>query len=142
MRWHTQGVGLARGERFLGKSNSPDLDYNLAGMEAAQLLRTARRERGLTQAQLARRAGTTQSYVGRIERGEVAPSLNTLNRLLHAMGRRLLMSVEPLPHGNPSTAELRRDFEALTPAQRLREAIELSEFTTGLAESAAKQRTA
>jgi transcriptional regulator with XRE-family HTH domain len=66
------------------------------------LLRAARVQRGLDQAKLARRAGTTQSYVRRVERGAVSPSVSTLDRLFHAMGLRLDLRPEPLDHGNAS----------------------------------------
>ena len=108
-------------------------------LEAGAILREARRGRGLTQTQLARRSATTQSYIGRIERGEVEPSLATLQRLLHAMGYQLTAHVEPLPHGNVSTAELRADFER-SAGERIAAAIALSEFATGVAERTASTR--
>jgi transcriptional regulator with XRE-family HTH domain len=58
-------------------------------MDAAQLLRHARRRRGLTQAELARRAGTSQPVVSAYERGHRDPSTATLRRLLAAAGERL-----------------------------------------------------
>jgi transcriptional regulator with XRE-family HTH domain len=111
-------------------------------MNAGRLLREARLERGLDQADLARRAGTTQAYVSRIERGVVSPSLETLGRLLHAMGLRLRLGTEPLPHGNVRISDLRADLRELTAAERLEQAIELSTFVTGVAESAAEQERA
>jgi transcriptional regulator with XRE-family HTH domain len=44
-----------------------------------------RRARDLTQAELAKRAGTTQSAIARLESGAVSPSLRTVERLLSAM---------------------------------------------------------
>lgn len=51
----------------------------------------ARSERGLTQAQVAERIGTTQSAVARMEsgRGKHSPSLATLSRYAEALGCRL-----------------------------------------------------
>src|SRR4051812_22110198 len=51
----------------------------------------ARAERGLTQAQVAERIGTTQSAVARMEsgRGKHSPSLATLSRYADALGCRL-----------------------------------------------------
>jgi transcriptional regulator with XRE-family HTH domain len=54
--------------------------------DAGRLLRATRERHGLSQSRLARRAGTTQAVVSRIERGEASPSLDTLRRLLAAMG--------------------------------------------------------
>lgn len=107
-------------------------------MDAGRLLRDARLERGLDQVDLARRAATTQTYISRIERGAVSPSLKTLERLLHAMGKRLRVGVEPLPHGNSSQSALRSDLHDLTAAERVEQAMELSAFLTDLAASAAE----
>src|SRR5689334_14389325 len=104
-------------------------------MEYGTLLRDARRERGLDQADLARRAGTTQTYVSRIERGEVSPSGRTMKRLLHAMGLELVLDARPLSPGNVSLEDLRADG-ARTPAERVRQAMEISDFLAGVAESA------
>ena len=101
-------------------------------MDPGAILRETRLKRGLTQAQLARRSSTTQSYIGRVERGEVSPSLATLQRLLYAMGHRLTTTVEPLPAGNQPTRDLRADFERPV-GERIRDAIGLSEWATGLA---------
>lgn len=110
-------------------------------MDAGRLLRDARAERSLDQAELARRSGTTQAYVSRVERGVVSPSVRTLTRLLNAMGLRLGASLKPLPHGNVSVVDLRRDFRELTASERVEQAIELSGFLTEVAASAAEQRT-
>jgi transcriptional regulator with XRE-family HTH domain len=101
--------------------------------DVGKLLRDARRQLGLDQAGLARRAGTTQTYVSRVERGATVPSLPTAERLLHAMGLHLRLSVEPVPIGNTTADELRRDFLASTSQQRLEDAMVLSAFLTGLA---------
>ena len=60
-------------------------------MIIANLLREARRASGLTQSQLAERAGTSQPAVNRYERGAVLPSLPTLERLVRATGRTLIV---------------------------------------------------
>lgn len=109
-------------------------------MHAGELLRAARIERGLGQAELARRAATTQTYVSRVERGVVAPSMKTLQRLLHAMGLQLRSEVEELPSGNVPAAQLRHDFQTSTVRERLDEAMGLSEFLTGVAASAGGAR--
>ena len=51
----------------------------------------ARAERGLTQAQVAEKIGTTQSAVARMEsgRGKHSPSLATLSRYAQALGCKL-----------------------------------------------------
>lgn len=49
----------------------------------------ARAKAGLTQVQLARRMGTTQSVVARIESGRNPPNLRTLDKYARAVGRRI-----------------------------------------------------
>ena len=67
----------------------------MAGViDAAMLVREARRRQGISQAQLALRAGTSQHAVSLIERGLRRPSLDTLERLLLATGHRLAEGLE------------------------------------------------
>jgi transcriptional regulator with XRE-family HTH domain len=60
--------------------------------DAAALLATVRREVGLTQAELARRAKTSQAMVARYETGAASPTVRTLARLLRAAGRELALA--------------------------------------------------
>src|SRR5438477_1972636 len=55
----------------------------------------ARRRAGLTQSELARKMGTTQPVVARLESGRGRPSMRTLERLAKATGSRLLIRFEP-----------------------------------------------
>lgn len=98
-----------------------------------ELLRDARGRNNLDQRTLARRAGTTQAQVSRIESGRTSPGADTLARLLAAMGERLELRATAGPRGNRSTAELRRELLELTPGERLAQAIRLSRFLTGMA---------
>lgn len=59
-------------------------------MPAAQLLRAARESAALTQTELGRRAGTSQSDISFVERGQRSPSVATLERLLGASQHSLL----------------------------------------------------
>lgn len=108
--------------------------------DTGTLLRDARVRGGLDQAELARRAATTQAYVSRVERGTTLPSLPTLERLLRALGLRLRLSVEAVSTGNVTPDELRRDFLDSTPESRLEEAMTLSEFLTELAQTPPEDR--
>lgn len=56
----------------------------------------ARNRAGLTQEQLARKMGTTQPVVARLEGGRVRPSMRTLERLAQATGSRLLIGFAPI----------------------------------------------
>jgi transcriptional regulator with XRE-family HTH domain len=81
------------------------------------LLRQARTDAGLTQAELARRAGTTQSVVARMEAPGANPRVESLEALLGAMNRGIEVTAAPkLPAVDDGqiVEQLR-----LTPAQRL-----------------------
>lgn len=101
-------------------------------MTAGEVLREARERHGLGQRELAELAGTSQSQVSRIERGETSPTVQTLARLLAAAGERLELSARPV-RGNQSTGRLRADFHELTAGERLREAAALSRTLTDIA---------
>ncbi len=58
-------------------------------MEPGDLLRTARRRHGLSQATTAARAGTSQPVISAYEHGRRDPTTGTLRRLLAATGERL-----------------------------------------------------
>ena len=60
--------------------------------QVASELAAARKEAGLTQAQIAAIMGTTQSVVSRIERGANI-SVETISRYAHACGKRLEVHV-------------------------------------------------
>ncbi|MGK5742797.1 helix-turn-helix domain-containing protein [Micromonospora sp. URMC 103] len=70
-------------------------------------VRQQRESRELTQRQLADLAGVSQTAVARIERGERAPGLPLLERLLAAMDVQLAVAVEPLDaHLDAAMADL------------------------------------
>jgi len=62
-----------------------------------------RNRAGLTQEELARRMGTTQPVVARLESGRTRPSMRTLERLAEATGSRLLISFAPLEAKRPAS---------------------------------------
>ena len=64
-----------------------------------ELLREARRRHGLSQKQLAIRAGTTQSAIARIERDRTSPSIKTLTSLFQAMEEDFVFGVRPRDWG-------------------------------------------
>lgn len=62
---------------------------SLAGGDLVAELVAARKKKGLSQAELAERAGLPQSTIGRIEARLVSPNLETLNKILPVLGLRL-----------------------------------------------------
>lgn len=107
-------------------------------MTIGETIRQARRRHRLSQRTLALRAGTDQAAISRIERGEISPSVETVERLLAALGERL--SLEPTP--------LDRDYDPVhmkatlqrTPEERLRLAISWNKLAGLLAEEGRKAR--
>lgn len=66
------------------------------------LLREARQRSGLSQVELARRAGVTQSVISAYESGRRQPALPTLAHLIEATGLHLHVSLEKSPRGSLS----------------------------------------
>jgi transcriptional regulator with XRE-family HTH domain len=71
-------------------------------VDAASELRAARARAGLTQAQLAARAGTSQATLSAYENGAKQPSLATFERLLRGAGSRLAVEQAPAQRIEPS----------------------------------------
>jgi transcriptional regulator with XRE-family HTH domain len=86
-------------------------------MKAADLVRQARRDAGLSQRRLAVRSGVRQSAIARIESGRVVPRVDTLARLLQAAGATLEVQRRP-GWGVDRTAI--RELLKLTPDERVR----------------------
>ena len=73
-----------------------DEAYTAAGlaMELAETVYRARESAGLTQAELARKMGTTQSAIAAIESGARTPTVELLERLARACGQRLTIRID------------------------------------------------
>jgi transcriptional regulator with XRE-family HTH domain len=103
-------------------------------MTAAELVRGTRKRHGISQASLARRCRTSQTHISRIERGEVSPSVETVEKILQTMGERLELGAAPGPRGNESDADIRTQVET-TPTEHLLQAADLSFALTTIAGS-------
>ena len=64
-------------------------------MTPGELLRTVRQRQGLTQTEVARRAGTSQPAVSVYERGHHDPTFGTLAKLIAARGEQLHIGASP-----------------------------------------------
>jgi transcriptional regulator with XRE-family HTH domain len=92
-------------------------------MDVATTVRRARERAGLTQAELARRAGTSQATISAYEGGSKTPAVATLARLLAATGSRLTVEPVPAPAAEPSLAELSRRARTLLDVLELAETL-------------------
>ena len=68
----------------------------------ASAVMDVRNRAGLTQEELARKMGTTQPVVARLESGRTRPSMRTLERLAAATKSRLLISFAPIVAKRPA----------------------------------------
>jgi len=96
-------------------------------MRGNHLVREARRRAHLTQAELARRADTTQSVIARVEAGATGPSLEYISRLVRACGYELGVRLVPADDHDWTIAV---GNLALTPSQRvakLKDAVRFAE---------------
>ena len=84
-------------DEVLGKEGSPERERNRekAWEEYnAQILLDARKNAHLTQSELAQRIGANKSYISKVERGLIVPSVATLYKIAAAMG--LTVELRPI----------------------------------------------
>ena len=84
---------------------------------AASLIRNTRADAGMRQAELAQRAGMSQSAIARLERPGANPTVATLAKVIAATGHRLTLAAEP--HRASFDEQQLLERLAMTPAQRL-----------------------
>lgn len=92
-------------------------------MTPAQLIQAVRRRRGLTQAELAARAGTSQPVVSAYEHGRRDPTFATLAKLVEAGGEELRIDAAlPMPD-LPPAGDAREHARRLVDVLSLADAI-------------------
>jgi transcriptional regulator with XRE-family HTH domain len=102
-------------------------------MKANTLVRTARQRKGLTQRELAHRAGIPQPMISSIERGLQDPRYSTLERILAAVDQEIDV-VDRAGRGVDRTQFV--ESLRLTPLQRLRNGVSASRAIDRLVTSA------
>lgn len=85
-------------------------------MRGNHMVREARRRADLTQTELARRTGTTQSVIARIETGTTRSSLEYISGLTRACGYDIGVQLVPVDDHDWTIAEANL---TLTPAERV-----------------------
>lgn len=104
------------------------------------LIRERRLAHGLTQAQLALRAGTTQTALSRLERGALSPTVATVERILFVLGETVQLEVSAL-EGEHDAAHL-AGLLARSPAERLALAMSWNRLAGEVALAGGRARAA
>ena len=99
--------------------------------EVGRLVREARGRSRLSQRALARRAGTTQAAISRIERGLENPTVERLAQILAGLGWKPVISLEPIAEHDADLERLFLDAK-FSLETRLANGIELSRFADAL----------
>jgi transcriptional regulator with XRE-family HTH domain len=106
-------------------------------MDAAAMVRTARRRAGFTQRELSRRSGIPQPTISRIERGLTSPTFDTLRPLIEAAGMEMQLA-EPVSDGVDRS--LIREQLRRSPADRLAYATKAANALARMRRTAAGAR--
>lgn len=72
-----------------GTSERAKFDEEAYAFYTSQILLDARKEAQMTQSELAERTHVTKSYISRIEKGLITPSVATFYRIMNALGMRV-----------------------------------------------------
>ncbi|MEQ9423781.1 MAG: helix-turn-helix transcriptional regulator [Cyclobacteriaceae bacterium] len=83
-RNNTKTLDQFKDEHFgkIGTPNRDELEAGFKDFKLGALIHEARLEKGLTQAQLAEKSGTTKSYISKIENNLKETRLSTLKKIV------------------------------------------------------------
>lgn len=79
-------------EKEFGAPGTPErakFDEEAYEFYTSQILLDARKEAKMTQSELAKRINVTKSYISRVEKGLITPSVATFYRIMNALGMRI-----------------------------------------------------
>lgn len=97
-----------------------DLFYDgtliLPGEKTGQKIKAARLRAGLTQTELGKRIGVSQSMIGQYETSHRIPKINALNKIADATGVSFIALLgtdygTPIPFGGPISKELNENYD-------------------------------
>ena len=78
----------------IGTAKRADFEIKAKAFAIGEIIREARKEAHLTQAQLAERTGTKKSFISRIENGHSDIQLSTLYKLLEVgLGKQVKLTI-------------------------------------------------
>lgn len=83
-----------------------------AEVQLAVAVAQLRERRGMTQRDLARATGIKQPQIARLEKGEQLPTLDTLGRLLSALGGRFEMGPDGMLSVHPTAQRVRQSLRS------------------------------
>jgi predicted transcriptional regulator len=109
-------------------------------MMPGELIKELRAENGLSQRELAYRAGTSQSAIARIEGGDEDVTWTRLRSILSAMGEEPVLD-RKRPASRYDVRDLMRE-RAMSPAERLAAGLDLNRFASEVAVAGARARAA
>jgi transcriptional regulator with XRE-family HTH domain len=109
-------------------------------MTPAELIKERRTRHGLSQRQLAHRAGTSQSAIARIESGDEDITWKRLSSILAAMGDEPVLDSERLPSRYDIVDLVRQ--RSMSPEARLESGISFNRFGSEMALAGAKAKGA
>lgn len=79
---------LARKHGAVGTPEREEFDNRARTYYMGLVLQEARKEEHITQTELAKRTGTSKSYISRIENGLIDPTISSFMRIVDALGLR------------------------------------------------------
>jgi predicted transcriptional regulator len=106
--------------------------------DPSSLLKSTRREAGITQAELAERWGVSQAAVAKLERPGANPTVATLDDALRSIGQRLVLTAEPVGRGVDETLIV--EHLRLTPDERLTQLERMYEWGRELTRAGERAR--
>lgn len=106
-------------------------------MSPGQLVQEARRRHGVSQKQLAMRAGTTQSAISRFERDRISSSVATLRELLYLLGEDLTLGTEKRDFGIDRTLTVERLKSS--PSERVEYGLAMAEQLIAISPNVRKE---
>ena len=107
-------------------------------MSPAELIKETRLRHGLSQRRLAHRAGTSQSAIARIERGEEDVTWTRLRSILASMGEEPVLEARRL-QSRYDLHDLMHD-RAMSPEARLAAGLDFNRFASDIALAGAAAR--
>jgi transcriptional regulator with XRE-family HTH domain len=126
----------------MGNKRKTKIEHEEVVERFARRLKELRPERGMTQADLAEKAGVTTTYVSKLENAGAAPGIDLVQKLAEALGVR---AAELIPNDPPDDAaavprkQAKELFDALMKNADAQTFALLNPFLALLVESAGKR---